>query len=74
MPTVKITTEFITLGQLLKFENIISNGSEAKAFILNNDIFVNKELCKQRGKKIYPDYIVDIPSKNITIKVCKQEN
>lgn len=49
---VQITTEYITLGQFLKFANVISNGGEAKFFIAENDIFVNGEDMKMRGKKL----------------------
>lgn len=50
--TIKITSEYITLGQFLKFTNVISNGGEAKYFIANNKIFLNGEQIFQRGKKI----------------------
>lgn len=50
---VKITSEYITLGQFLKFADIIANGGEAKEFILEHDIFVNGTACKMRGKKLY---------------------
>ena len=33
---VKITTEYITLGQLIKFVGLIDNGALAKIFITNN--------------------------------------
>ena len=49
---IKILTDYITLGQLLKLANIISCGGEAKSFIARNSIFVNAEECKQRGKKL----------------------
>ena len=56
---VKITSEYITLGQFLKFADIIANGGEAKEFIAEHDIFVNGTTCKMRGKKLYPsDQIV----------------
>ena len=51
----KITSEYITLGQFLKFADVISNGGEAKEFINEHDIFVNGSVCKMRGKKLYPD-------------------
>jgi ribosome-associated protein len=57
---VQITTDYITLGQLLKFENVISNGSEAKAFVLNHKIIVNGEPSNQRGKKLYPSTTIAI--------------
>ncbi|MBP5694440.1 MAG: RNA-binding S4 domain-containing protein [Bacilli bacterium] len=49
---IKISTDYITLGQLLKFAGIIDNGSEAKEFIFNNEILVDGEECKMRGKKL----------------------
>lgn len=57
---VQITTNYITLGQLLKFENVIANGSEAKAFVLNHQIIVNGEASNQRGKKLYPSTVIVI--------------
>ena len=43
---IKISTEYITLGQLVKFANLVSSGSEAKMFILEENILVNGEDCK----------------------------
>lgn len=50
--TIKITSEYITLGQFLKFTNVISNGGEAKIFIANNKIFLNGQQIFERGKKL----------------------
>lgn len=50
--TIKITSEYITLGQFLKFTNVISNGGEAKIFIANNKIFLNGQRIFERGKKL----------------------
>ena len=44
--------EFITLGQFLKLNSIIQSGGEAKLYLENNDVFVNGELEKRRGKKL----------------------
>lgn len=51
---VKINTEFITLGQLLKFADVIDFGGEAKSYILEHAILIDGVDTKQRGKKIYP--------------------
>lgn len=67
MIEIKIKTEYITLGQFLKFSGIINNGSEAKIFIENNKIYVNNELEKKRGKKIYSNSTIII--NNITYKI-----
>lgn len=53
-----IKTEYIKLCQLLKLAGIIGNGSEAKEYIENKDIYVNGELEKRRGRKIYGGYLV----------------
>ncbi len=53
MKTVKITTEYITLQQLLKMENIISSGGAAKYYLAENEVFVNGELEQRRGRKLY---------------------
>ena len=50
--------EFIKLGQLLKAENMVSSGVEAKIEILNGNVYVNGEVCLMRGKKIHPGDIV----------------
>ena len=49
---IKIESDYITLGQFLKFADVISNGGEAKSFIQENNILVNDEDCKMRGKKL----------------------
>jgi len=54
MKTVKITTEFIKLDQLLKFANIASTGGHAKFLIKNEKIKLKGEIETRRGKKIYP--------------------
>ena len=53
MKPVKINTEYITLQQLLKKESIVFSGGEAKYFLRENDVFVNGELEKRRGRKLY---------------------
>lgn len=64
---VKITSEYITLGQFIKFVGIISNGSEAKLFLSENEAYVNNELDTRRGRKIYPGDIVKVKNKEYRI-------
>ena len=52
--TVKISTEFIKLDQLLKFSGIAESGADAKDMILDEIVSVNGEVCTMRGKKIRP--------------------
>jgi len=49
---IDITGEYIKLDALLKYASIVSTGGEAKIFIQNGSVFVNGEVCLQRGKKI----------------------
>lgn len=59
-----LNKEFITLSQFLKANDYISSGGEAKFFLLNNDCFINNELIKLRGKKIF---------KGDTVKIFQDE-
>ena len=56
--SIKITGEFIKLDSLLKFASIASTGGEAKLRIQNGEVFVGKEVCFVRGKKIRPGDVV----------------
>ena len=51
---VKITTPYITLGQMLKLANLIGNGGEAKSFLQVEEVKVNGEIDQRRGRKLYP--------------------
>ena len=51
---VKITTPYITLGQMLKLANLIGNGGEAKSFLKVEEVKVNGEIDQRRGRKLYP--------------------
>lgn len=53
MKIFKISTEYITLGQFLKATDHIGSGGEAKFFLMDHDVFVNREKRTERGKKLY---------------------
>ncbi|HHU55717.1 MAG TPA: S4 domain-containing protein YaaA [Acholeplasmataceae bacterium] len=67
MKLVTIKTEFITLGQFLKFVHIIASGAEAKSFLQINDVFVNEELERRRGRKLYPGDTISFGSNKYRI-------
>lgn len=54
MKSIKLKTEYITLQQLLKIENFISSGGEAKYYLAENICYVNGNEENRRGKKLYP--------------------
>ena len=60
MDKVAINTEFIKLGQLLKFASIVGNGSDAKMLIANGIVKVNGVVVTERGKKIHPGDVVEV--------------
>lgn len=55
---IEITTEYITLGQFLKFVGIIRSGAMAKEYIMTNKILVNGEIETRRGRKLYKSYVI----------------
>ena len=57
---VKISTEFIKLDQFLKWLAIVDSGSQAKQVILDGRVKVNDEVETRSGRKIYPEYKVEI--------------
>ncbi len=60
MKKVKITTEYITLGQFLKFTGLIRSGALAKEYLIANNVLVNDEKEDRRGRKLYKGYIIVI--------------
>lgn len=58
--TIQIKTEFIRLGDLLKFANIASSGGEAKVMVTTGMCMVNGEVCTMRGKKLRPGDVVEV--------------
>ena len=68
MKHVEISSEYITIGQLLKYIGIVVNGGEIKEFLINNDVFLNNILVKERGKKVYPGSVVTVFGKTFLVK------
>ena len=65
---VKISTEFIKLDQFLKWLAVVDSGSEAKEIILDGKVKVNDEVETIRGRKIYPEYKVEIFDKTYIVE------
>ncbi|ATV59536.1 S4 domain-containing protein YaaA [Fusobacterium pseudoperiodonticum] len=65
---VKISTEFIKLDQFLKWIAVVDSGSEAKEVILDGKVKVNDEVETRRGRKIYPEYKVEIFNKTYIVE------
>ena len=65
---VKISTEFIKLDQFLKWLAVVDSGSEAKEVILDGKVKVNDEVETRSGRKIYPEYKVEIFDKTYIVE------
>ncbi|WP_313892697.1 S4 domain-containing protein YaaA [Psychrobacillus sp.] len=61
MEQIRIDTEFITLGQLLKMTDAIDSGGMAKWFLSEHLVYVNGEVDQRRGRKLRDKDIVNIP-------------
>lgn len=57
---VEINTNFITLGQFIKLINILESGGMVKTFLQDQGAVVNGQLDHRRGRKLYPDDVVEI--------------
>jgi ribosome-associated protein len=64
-----IKGEYITLGQFLKFKNLISNGGAAKFFLINNSILVNGVEEKRRGRKLKLNDEIKINNEQFLIQI-----
>jgi ribosome-associated protein len=65
---VNINTEYIELQQLLKLTGWISTGGEAKIAVRKYRILLNGQPENRRGKKIYPDDVVEINGKKYEVR------
>lgn len=63
----KLDGEFIKLESLLKCNGLVSTGGQAKVFIQNSEVYVNNEICLQRGKKLRKGDIVKMFDDEIEI-------
>jgi ribosome-associated protein len=63
----KLTEEYITLQNLLKTENLVSSGGEAKFVIVDGLVLVNGEVETRRGKKLRKGDCVRYNEDEITV-------
>ena len=60
---IKITSEFITLGQFIKYVDIIHSGGEAKSYLKTADVKINDEPDNRRGRKLRVNDVIEIEGK-----------
>ena len=64
---IEIHTEYITLAQFLKLADLITNGGEAKFFLMEHEIKVNGENDNRRGRKLRDGDSVEVLGKTYKI-------
>lgn len=65
---ISITSKYITLGQFLKFADVIETGGEAKIFLASNKVLINDENDNRRGRKLRIGDKVEIKGVTYLIK------
>lgn len=68
MIKIKINTQYIQLGQFLQICDFSSSGGESKILVKELKIFVNGETENRRGRKLYPNDIIEIENKKFLIE------
>ena len=68
MRQLKLKTEYITLGQLLKAMDLVSDGAEAKIRIQDGEAQVNGETETRRGRKLRDGDIVSFDGETVQVK------
>ncbi len=66
--TLRDTDDFITLQNLLKAENIVATGGEAKYVITDGLVQVNGEPECRRGRKLRSGDVVTFEEYEITVE------
>lgn len=69
---VKISSDYITLGQLLKIQSIISSGGMAKWYLSEFPVKVNNEPEQRRGKKLYRGDIIYFINEDIEVTIVEK--
>lgn len=66
-----IKGEYITLGQLLKFLDLVSTGGEEKIYVATHEITFNGNAENRRGKKLRDGDVVTLDGN--AYKICSFE-
>ena len=68
MRSLKLKSEYITLGQLLKAMDFVSDGAEAKIRIKDGEVQVNGETETRRGRKLRGGDVVTFDGESVQVK------
>ena len=69
MREIEISKESIELYKILKFENVVASGGEAKYVISEGQVIVNGKVETRKRKKIFSGDVVEFGEEKIRVKV-----
>lgn len=69
MREVEISEEPIELYKILKFENLVGSGGEAKHVIAEGFVYVNGEVETRKRKKIFSGDLIEFGGQSFRVKV-----
>ena len=67
MEQIKLSEEYIKLGQALKAACLVSSGVEAKIVIQDGLVSVDGEIDTRRGKKLYGGEVIEFDGQAVKI-------
>jgi len=72
METIYIHHHPVELYKILKFENLVGGGGEAKLVIASGYVMLNGEVETQKRKKINPGDIIEFNGEQFQIELCDE--
>ena len=72
MREIEISEEPIELYKILKFENMVTSGGEAKHVISEGQVIVNGEVETRKRKKIFSGDVVEFGKEKIRVQVKRE--
>jgi ribosome-associated protein len=64
---VPIRGQMIRLGQLLKLAGVIDSGSEVKALLSTETVWVNGEREARRGRQLFPGDVIRVGEEELRL-------
>lgn len=69
MREIEISEEPIALYKILKLENLVASGGEAKHVISEGQVMVNGKVETRKRKKIFAGDVVEFEEKKTRVKI-----
>jgi ribosome-associated protein len=70
MKMVEISREPLELYKILKFENLVSSGGEAKAVIADGKVLLNGQVETRKRKKIFAGDVIEYANNKICVQLA----